>query len=160
MFEIHEFKKLDFKQSIIEDLYVRYTDDLSYNSIYIEGNFRETDDRPHFDLCFELYPEEISLPDGVVGAGIVSLEVEPNEGYSVKLDYITGSEHGRMEFLCKDIELSRLKCRGFSYRNIYEDIDFARFEDSKLIVKCDGTVEREVSCRLLRDKIKAIGEKS
>lgn len=150
MFEIHEFKKLDFKQSIIEDLYVRYTDDLSYNSLYIEGKFRGTDDRPHFDLCFELYPEELSLPDGVVGAEIVNLEVEPSEGYSVKLDYMSGDEHGRMEFLCKDIELSRLKYRGFSYRNVYPEwldaVNKLSYEespeylDSKDIRKFDGFI--------------------
>lgn len=40
------------------------------------------------------------------------------------------------------------------------DTDFVNFGSGKLIVKCDDTVEHEISYGLLREKIKAIGAKS
>ncbi len=121
MFDIQQFNLLDFNKSTIGDVRVWCSEDLSHNSLGIDGKFFGNVDCPYFNLGFDLFPKEFNAPKGIIGAEILSLNISQGESYSVKLVYSVNGERNELDFLCKRVSITLMKYRGMSYKNLYSE---------------------------------------
>lgn len=123
MIDLEQFKALDFKKSVIEDMRLWcIVKDNAYHSLGLDGKFFDNVECPYFTFGIDLIPGEFNDPGKLVGAEILRFDIsfsESNERYSVKLAYLLDGERGELSFPGKRASLSLQKYHGMSYRNMY-----------------------------------------
>ncbi len=147
MSDIEKFNALDFRKSTIDDVRVWCSEDLSYNSLGIDGTFLNNAECPYFTLGFDLFPEKLDVPGEIKGAEIQSLDITQGESFSVKLVYSVNGESRDLDFLCKKFSVTLMKYRGMSYKNMYsewvKDLTKAAYVECEKYFKDEETHELE-----------------
>lgn len=102
------------------------------NSHCFSGTFPEEETEAtglisfYYEFSFKEVPDVFErLPD-VTGAKIISFKITPcKQGYDVKL-CIEAEEIHAITFRCTNINCALYRYNGMSYRNVYDNIDFAK----------------------------------
>lgn len=110
---IERFAKLNFKGGRITD-----TEKWGERSLVLNGEFTE-DDNKYFRLSFD--DGNYGEFDGYAGTVIECLDIVKNgESFDVKLTLNIGGETRDIKFDCQHVDITPMKYRGMSRRNMYE----------------------------------------
>lgn len=110
---IERFAKLNFKGGRITD-----TEKWGERSLVLNGEFTE-DDIKYFRLSFD--DGNYGEFDGYAGTVIECLDIVKNgESFDVKLTLNIGGETRDIKFDCQHVDITPMKYRGMSRRNMYE----------------------------------------
>lgn len=150
MFNIEEFRKYDFHNSVIVENWVWQTDDGVCVGFGMDGKFADNIDIPYFTFGADLIKGEFTSPGKIPGAVIEDIEVlktSAEENYSVKLVYTFNGERKELSFPAKRISFTPMKYRGMSYRNMYDayltDLEKTAYVESAEYFKDEETEELE-----------------
>ena len=149
MIDFEKFKALDFKKSVIVDMWHWVRDDDTCVSMGFNGKFFDNVECPYFHFGCDLFPEEYTDHEKLNETEIESFEIsaiEPEKRYSVSITCNLDGKQVRRVFPAKKVSFELYKYLGMSYRNMY-DIWLNELEKSAY-VECDNYFQDEDTLEL------------